>query len=65
MRLRIPCTVCTQSEYASVVFSCPDLSAALIHIQWLVSCYVVFNLYTHVCSYPLVIYIHIFRVISY
>ena len=40
-------------------FGSPDLSAALIHIQWLVS-YVVLNLYAHMHSDPLVIYIQIY-----
>lgn len=58
-------TIWIQSEHASVLFGSPDLSAALIHIQWLVICYVVLNLYTHMHSDPLVIYIHIFSFIPY
>jgi len=53
-RLCTPFTICTQSEHASIVFGSQDLSAALIHMQWLVSCYVVLNLYTLVCSDTLV-----------
>jgi hypothetical protein len=46
-------------------FGSPDLSLGLNHFQWLVICYVVLNLYTHIYSDPLAICIRIFRVISY
>jgi len=48
-RLRFPFTICSQSEHAFVFFGSSELSAALIHIQWLVS-YVVLNLYTYMYS---------------
>ena len=63
-RLRFPFTIHTQSEHASVSFGSPDLSAALIHIQWLVSCYVVLNLFTHKYSDLLVISLSLQRLYS-
>jgi len=65
MWLHFPSSIWIQLEHAFIFFGSPDQSTALIHIQWLVICYVVLNLYTHMYSDLLVIYIHIFRVISY